>query len=165
MARHSWVASAGDASPRHPARLPVLFRNTRYAPLWLLPRVALGWVWLDAGWRQLGDLPAPVGHLATGAGGPATLGFAAIVLTLAGIALILGALTGLSAVVGWVFGAVFFSGMNLPVAALQGLVVVGLMLAWQNAGWIGLDRWLLPLLGLSGRGGVLIRGVGRKPLD
>jgi thiosulfate dehydrogenase [quinone] large subunit len=27
------------------------------------------------------------------------------------------------------------------------VLAVLLMLAWKNAGWIGLDRWLLPALG------------------
>jgi thiosulfate dehydrogenase [quinone] large subunit len=26
-------------------------------------------------------------------------------------------------------------------------IATWLVLAWRNAGWIGLDRWLLPLLG------------------
>jgi thiosulfate dehydrogenase [quinone] large subunit len=36
--------------------------------------------------------------------------------------------------------------------------VVWLVLAWKTAGWIGLDRWLLPLLGMPWRGGVLFDG-------
>jgi thiosulfate dehydrogenase (quinone) large subunit len=35
-----------------------------------------------------------------------------------------------------------------------------LSLAWKTAGWIGLDRWLLPLLGMPWRGGALF---GKRP--
>jgi len=67
--------------------------------------------------------------------------------TLIGIALILGALTGIAAFFGafmnWNFimaGAASTNGMLLTLAVL-------LVLAWKVAGWWGLDRWLLPLLG------------------
>lgn len=66
---------------------------------------------------------------------------------LVGIALILGALTGIAAFFGafmnWNFimaGAASTNGMLLTLAVL-------LVLAWKVAGWWGLDRWLLPLLG------------------
>jgi thiosulfate dehydrogenase [quinone] large subunit len=67
--------------------------------------------------------------------------------TLIGIALILGALTGIAAFFGafrnWNFimaGSASTNGMLLTLAVL-------LVLAWKVAGWWGLDRWLLPLLG------------------
>jgi thiosulfate dehydrogenase [quinone] large subunit len=33
--------------------------------------------------------------------------------------------------------------------------VIVLVLAWKTAGWIGLDRWVLPLIGMPWRGGEL----------
>lgn len=64
-----------------------------------------------------------------------------------GIALILGFLTGIAAFAGgfmnWNFimaGAASSNGMMMVVAML-------LVLAWKIAGYYGLDRWLLPLLG------------------
>ncbi len=66
---------------------------------------------------------------------------------LVGIALILGAFTGLAAFAGsfmnWNFimaGAASTNGLMLTLS-------VFLILAWKVAGWYGLDRWLLPLLG------------------
>ena len=66
---------------------------------------------------------------------------------LIGVALILGALTGLAAFGGaflnWNFimaGSASTNGMLLVLALL-------LMMAWKVAGWWGLDRWLLPWLG------------------
>jgi len=66
---------------------------------------------------------------------------------LIGVALILGAFTGIAAFAGsfmnWNFimaGAASTNGLMLILAVL-------LMLGWKVAGWYGLDRWLLPLLG------------------
>ena len=38
-------------------------------------------------------------------------------------------------------------------------IATWLVLAWRNAGWIGLDRWLLPALGTPWKGGQLFRSV------
>ena len=40
------------------------------------------------------------------------------------------------------------------------IIAVGLMLAWKVSGRIGLDRWLLPLLGTPWRPGTLFTGWG-----
>lgn len=64
-----------------------------------------------------------------------------------GIGLVLGAFTGLAAAGGLVMNMAFMlagSTSTNPVLALLG---VALILAWKNAGYIGLDRFLLPLIG------------------
>ena len=38
-------------------------------------------------------------------------------------------------------------------------IATWLVLAWRNAGWIGLDCWLLPLVGAPWKGGRLFRSV------
>lgn len=61
-----------------------------------------------------------------------------------GLALLVGLLTGIAA-----FGGVFLNG-NFVLAGVLGqnpaLIILGalLMIAWRNAGWIGLDRWFIP---------------------
>jgi thiosulfate dehydrogenase [quinone] large subunit len=64
-----------------------------------------------------------------------------------GAALVLGLFTGIAAFLGLIlnFSFVFSgtAGVN-PAFILVGLLLV---LAWRNAGWIGLDRYLLPRLG------------------
>lgn len=64
-----------------------------------------------------------------------------------GIALILGAFVGIFAFLGVILNFSFIfagtSGVN-PLYLLLGLL---LMLAWRNAGWYGLDRLLLPMVG------------------
>lgn len=66
---------------------------------------------------------------------------------LVGAALILGLFTGIAAFFGVFMNLNFlFAGTTStnPLLALCGLFLI---LAWRNAGWIGLDRWLLPRLG------------------
>ncbi len=72
---------------------------------------------------------------------------------LVGIAIIIGSFTAIAAF----FGA--FMNMNYLLAgtvSINPILLVGeffLILAWRNAGWIGLDRWLLPKLGTPWRPG------------
>ena len=64
-----------------------------------------------------------------------------------GIGLILGAFTGLAAAGGLVMNMAFMlagTTSTNPVLAILGVLLI---LAWKNAGYIGLDRYLLPLLG------------------
>ena len=78
--------------------------------------------------------------------------------TTVGIALILGAFTGLAAVTGAFMNLNFMlagSASTNPVLLLLGFLLV---LAWKTAGYIGLDRWLLPLLGTPWQ-----RGDDRRP--
>lgn len=64
-----------------------------------------------------------------------------------GLGLVLGAFTGVAAF----FGA--FMNMNFMLAgtvSLNPIMFAGqllIILAWRVAGWVGVDRWLLPLLG------------------
>ena len=128
-----------------PALLRDVLADVRFAPIWLVLRVVLGWLWLEAGWSRLQE--------ASGAGDPLALG-----LTLAGIALILGVLTGPAAFVGGCLSIGLWNQAGVPMITLLFAAVVWLVLAWKTAGWIGLDRWLLPLLGMPWRGGVLFDG-------
>jgi thiosulfate dehydrogenase (quinone) large subunit len=71
--------------------------------------------------------------------------------TSVGIALILGAFVGIAAVGGAFMNLNFMlagSASTNPVLLLLGFLLV---LAWKTAGYIGLDRWLLPLLGTPWR--------------
>jgi thiosulfate dehydrogenase [quinone] large subunit len=64
-----------------------------------------------------------------------------------GIGLILGAFVGLAATGGLLMNMAFLlagTTSTNPVLALLGILLI---LAWKNAGYIGLDRYLLPLLG------------------
>jgi thiosulfate dehydrogenase [quinone] large subunit len=66
---------------------------------------------------------------------------------LVGVALILGLFTGLAAfggsVMNWSFVMAGTASTNMLMFAVAALVI----LAWKTAGWYGLDRWVLPLVG------------------
>lgn len=160
----------GPADLEEPRWLRVLFASTWAAWIWLVVRLYLASVFLPAGCGKvtsgqwlLGD-GAPIrGMLAAAVSAPDTppwyasfletvvaphAGLFATLVAVGevtvGVALLLGALTGLFA-----FGGVFLNA-NFVLAGALGpnpvLIVLGtlLVLAWRNAGWVGLDRWLLP---------------------
>ncbi len=66
---------------------------------------------------------------------------------LIGVALVLGPFTGLAAFGGslmnWSFVMAGTASTNMLMFGLTVLII----LAWKNAGWIGLDRWVLPAIG------------------
>ncbi len=74
--------------------------------------------------------------------------------TLAGIALFLGLFTGIAAFTGSLISFNFTLVGTPSVNPLMFALAVFLILAWKTAGWIGLDRWLLPLLVVPRTGGL-----------
>lgn len=125
-----------------PAMLRAVLGDPRNAWVWLFVRLAAGWLLLDAGWRQL-QTPGDGTRIV------------AVGLTIAGIALLLGVLAGVAAFGGGALLAMAPLGSGLTGIALFA-AIVWLILAWKTAGWIGLDRWLLPLIGMPWRRGPLL---------
>ena len=79
---------------------------------------------------------------------------------LVGIGLILGLFTGIAAFFGGLMnvdylfaGSLGMGAVNAPLFALA----TGLVLAWRVAGYIGLDRFVLPMVGVPGRAGKLFK--------
>ena len=72
-----------------------------------------------------------------------------------GIALILGAFTGIAAFSGGFLNANFIMAGSASTNGLLFIIATWLVLAWKTAGWIGLDRWLLPSIGTPWRPGRL----------
>ncbi|NEE00616.1 DoxX family protein [Phytoactinopolyspora halotolerans] len=64
-----------------------------------------------------------------------------------GVLLIVGLFTGIAAALGAVLNFSFVFAGSAGVNPAMILVSFLLILAWRNAGWYGLDRWALPLLG------------------
>ena len=60
-----------------------------------------------------------------------------------GIGLILGLLTGAAALAGLTLNIVYMLSGSAGVNPVYALLAVLLVLAWRNAGWIGLDRFVL----------------------
>jgi len=148
MEQHPTEAAEGGAVPRDPDLVQELLASVRFAPLWLGPRVVLGWFWLEAGWSQRHGRGGAA--IAAGFGEPLAVG-----LMLAGIALILGVLTGPAAFAGGFLSSSLAAANVVLPSALVFATVVWLTLTWKTAGWIGIDRWLLPALGMPWRSGEL----------
>lgn len=66
---------------------------------------------------------------------------------LVGVALILGFLTGAAAFFGGLMNVAFMFAGTLSSNPLMFILATWLVLAWRVAGYYGLDRWVLPLLG------------------
>jgi thiosulfate dehydrogenase [quinone] large subunit len=147
--------------------------------LWLLPRLWLGYQWIDAAMHKVGN-PAWV------AGGEALKGFwlnavqipeagrppiafdwyrvfiqslldaqaytwfgklVAYGELLVGIALILGAFTGIAAFFGALMNWNFMLAGSASTNPVLFVIAIGLIMAWKVAGYIGADYFLLPWIG------------------
>lgn len=79
-----------------------------------------------------------------------------------GIALIVGAFAGIAALAGASMNFNFLmagSASTNPVLFVLALLII---FGWKTAGWIGLDRWLLPALGTPWQPGTAVRGLLRR---
>jgi thiosulfate dehydrogenase [quinone] large subunit len=87
--------------------------------------------------------------------------------TLIGITLILGAFTGIAAFFGVFMNASFLFAGTAGANPLMALVAILLVLAWRVAGWWGLDRWILHVIGVPGAPGSLFGGRrrGTRPVQ
>jgi thiosulfate dehydrogenase (quinone) large subunit len=73
--------------------------------------------------------------------------FVAIGEILVGVALILGLFTGLAAFFGGFMNVNYLMAGTVSTNPLLFVIATWLVLAWKTAGWLGLDRWVLPRLG------------------
>src|SRR5215208_3080902 len=64
-----------------------------------------------------------------------------------GLGLIVGAFVGLAAAGGLLMNRAFMLAGTTSTNPVMAILAVLLILAWKNAGYIGLDRYLLPILG------------------
>ena len=158
-----------------------LFSDTRFAPIWLVVRVLLGWGWFSAGLDKLGDpawmqtgealksfwakavvVPAtgrpPIafdwyrnflqGMLDNGS----YVWFAKLVTIgelVVGAALILGLFVGVAAFIDAFLNWNYIMAGSASSNGLFGLGAILLILAWKTAGYYGLDRWILPRIGMT----------------
>jgi thiosulfate dehydrogenase (quinone) large subunit len=157
-----------------------LFGNTRWAWLWLIARIYVGYTWLNSGWGKVTNpawmetglalrgfweravqIPDPPARAAIAfdwyrafiqalleGGHYSWFGpLIAVGELLVGVALILGAFTGIAAFMGAFMNWNFMMAGTASINPLLFTLSIFLILAWRTAGWLGLDRWLLPLLG------------------
>ncbi|MDR5683188.1 MAG: DoxX family membrane protein [Armatimonadota bacterium] len=173
-----------------PAFVRVLFGTTRFAWLWAIVRIWLGYKWITSGVPKLGNpdwvqtgaavrafweraiqIPPPPARppvafdwyrdflawlLSIGAEGF----FAKVVAygeVLVGVALVLGAFVGIAAFFGAFMNWNFMMAGTASTNPVLFLLAILLILAWKVAGYYGLDRWLLPMLGTPWKPGRVFR--------
>ncbi len=166
---------------RDPPAARLLFNDTRLSVVWLVLRILVGLVWVQAGvlklgnpeWMQTGN--ALKGYWENAVKVPATgqppitfdwyrsfiqsmidsqsyVWFAKMVAVgefMVGVFLILGLFVGIAAFFGafmnWNYLMAGSTSMN-PILFVAALL---LMFAWKTAGYYGLDRFVVPLLGAT----------------
>ena len=74
-----------------------------------------------------------------------------------GIGLLVGALTGIAAFFGALMNMSFLLAGSASTNPVLFTLAIGLILAWRVAGYYGLDRYLLPMLGAPWRPGAIFR--------
>jgi thiosulfate dehydrogenase [quinone] large subunit len=172
------VNQRGEVIIPDPPLAHALFGSTRFAWLWLILRLYLGWQWLSSGWGKISGGTWASGESLKGfwtnavaipeQGKPPIAfdwyrdfiqfmldrgwytWFADVIMWgefLIGIALILGAFVGIAAFCGAFLNWNFIMAGTASTNGLLFAIAIVLMLAWKVAGWYGLDRWLLPLIG------------------
>ena len=75
-----------------------------------------------------------------------------------GIGLILGAFTGIAAFFGIFMNFNYLFAGTVSINPLLILIQLFLVLAWRNAGWVGVDRFVLPYFGVPWQRGRLFDG-------
>jgi len=161
-----------------------LLSDPRAGWLWLLPRLWLGYQWLQSGlekfsnpkWVQTGEALKGfwLSAVKIPEGGRAPIAFdwyrsfiqvllnaqtytwfAKLVVAgeiLIGVALILGAFTGIAAFLGGFMNWNFMMAGSASVNPMFFVISVGLILAWKVSGYIGADYVLLSRIGTPWRG-------------
>ena len=160
-----------------PPAAKFIFSDTRLAWLWLIARLYMSYTWLTSGygkltnpaWTNTGDAlkgfwtsalkidPKPVitfdwyrQFIQFLVDTQAYVWFAKLVVAgelLIGACLLLGAFTGIAAFIGGFMNWNFMMAGTTSVNPVFFTLSVLLILAWKTAGYWGLDRYLLPLLG------------------
>ena len=163
----------------------LVFGDPRFGWLWLPLRLYLGWSWWEAGWHKFVDpkwmgsgealleywtrglkmTPKPViafdwyrSFIELLANSGAHTWFSKIIIfgeLAVALGLILGAFTGLAAFFGGLMNWSFIMAGSAATNGLLFAIATWLVLAWRHAGWIGLDRWLLPIIGTPWKPGGL----------
>ncbi len=82
---------------------------------------------------------------------------------LVGLGLIVGLFTGIAAFFGGFMNANYLLAGTVSSNPLLFILATWLVLAWRVAGWWGLDRWALPLVGVPGAPGTLFRRRSDEP--
>jgi thiosulfate dehydrogenase [quinone] large subunit len=79
--------------------------------------------------------------------------------TTVGVLLIVGAFTGLAALGGAFLNFNFLLAGSASINPVLFVIALLIAFGWKTAGWMGLDRWLLPALGTPWQPGSIFEGA------
>jgi thiosulfate dehydrogenase [quinone] large subunit len=180
------VVSSSEQFPE-PAISKFFLASSGSAAVWFVVRMYVGSEWLLAGWEKVissvwgtsgtaltgfvngaiakasGDHPAVQGwyawflqHLVL-----PNAGFFSFLVTwgevAVGVGLLLGILTGIAAGFGVLMNMNYLLAGTVSINPVLGMFGLFLCISWRVCGWIGIDRWLLPALGLPWNPGTWFR--------
>ena len=167
-----------------------LFGGVKWAWIWLIPRLYVGYTWASSGFGKLGNsawtqtgaalqgfwqravvIPESPTRPAiafdwyrtfiqTLLDGGHYVWFAKLLAAgefLVGVALVLGAFTGIAAFLGGFMNWNFMMAGTASINPVLFTLSILLIMAWKTAGWWGLDRRLLPILGTPWQPGRVFR--------
>jgi len=81
---------------------------------------------------------------------------------LAGVALIVGAFTGIAALAGATMNFNFMLAGSASTNPVLFVLAILIMFGWKVAGWMGVDRWLLPALGTPWQPGAVAKPIAER---
>jgi thiosulfate dehydrogenase (quinone) large subunit len=170
-----------------PPMARLLFSDTRLAWIWLIIRFYMAYEWITSGWAKLNNpawtvtgsslkgfwtsalatTPKPVisfdwyrAFIQFLVDTQSWTWFSKLVVAgelLVGIALLLGAFTGIAAFFGGLMNWNFMMAGSASVNPVFFLLSVFVIMAWKVAGYYGLDRVLLAMVGTPWRPGYVIK--------
>ncbi len=82
--------------------------------------------------------------------------------TTAGVLLIIGAFTGLAALGGAFMNFNFMLAGSASTNPVLFILAILVLIGWKVAGWIGVDRWLLPALGTPWQPGAAVQPLEKR---
>ncbi|HLJ81349.1 MAG TPA: DoxX family protein [Ktedonobacterales bacterium] len=185
--RPALVASTPHEQFPEPSITRFFFGSAGSAVLWFVLRMDVGADWFTAGWEKIHDPAwGTSGKALTGfisgaiskssGSNPSVQGwyanflqtfvlphaglFSALVSwgeLAVGLGVLLGVLTGIAAGFGVLMNLNYLLAGTVSINPILGTFGLFLCFSWRVCGWIGLDRWLLPALGLPWKPGELFR--------
>jgi thiosulfate dehydrogenase [quinone] large subunit len=185
--RSALKAVASNEQFPEPAISKFFEASSGSAPLWFVVRMYVGSQWFLAGWEKITSpvwgtsgkalTGFAAGALAKSSGAnPAVQGWYAwflqhIIIPNAGlfsflvtwgefavgIGLLLGILTGIAAGFGVLMNMNYLLAGTVSINPVLGMLGLFLCFSWRVCGWIGIDHWLLPALGLPWKPGAWFR--------
>jgi len=188
--RPALLASTPHEQFPEPAIARFFFGSAGPAAMWFVVRMNVGAEWFVSGWEKVTDPTWGTSGAAlagfvkgaiskTGGDHPSVQGWYGNFLQqfvlpnsglfsflvtwgelAVGLGILLGALTGISAGFGVLMNLNYLLAGTVSINPVLGTFGLFLCFSWRVCGLIGLDRWLLPLLGLPWKPGALFREPG-----